>query len=201
MFFLYFFATYPTKVTFTTKCSIWKSKHIITAFLLTLLSACQTYQLNDPWPERIPSRDIFIQSYLDKKNITHASDSQLGTHLTWIKRFYQGTTLYPNGWLDASDRYLESIASLEQREAIAPKLVDLGVQISTEWAQDNDIRLINSTNIATWADAMRTAAERGEQSIFLEKVERDVQDLLNKNLESRDIKYERYFEEESFDDF
>ena len=174
---------------------------LIVLKLLILLSACQTYKLDDEWPNDIPPRKIFVKGFLEKRDLTQADDAQLSYHLGWIKKFYQGTTLYPNGWLSASEQFIATINSKNEKKSVAKRLQNLGIAIGNEWAQDNSIRLINNTNMITWASAMRTAAERNKHSVFLDKVEKDVQALLNEELTSRDIKYERYFEEESFDDF
>lgn len=165
------------------------------------LNACTSYRLDDPWPADIPDRQLFVDGYLQKRGLNSATEAQLSNHLKWIKRFYQGTPIYPNGWLNASERYLASMTAAEERAQVDRRLKSLGVQIANEWAQDNEIRLINSTNIATWASAMRTAAEQGEHLSFLDKVEKDVQALINQKITARDIVYENYFVEESFDDF
>jgi len=171
------------------------------ALAISLLSACQTYRYTDPWPAELPARKVFIDGYLKKRNKETATEAELAYHLSWIKKFYQGTTLYPNGWLTASERYIASIEDSDDKKKVRQRLHILGKDIANEWAQDNEIRLINSTAIATWASAMRTAAETGQQLSFLDKVEKDVQSLINKTINVRDIKYENYFAEESFDDF
>ena len=169
--------------------------------LSLILSACQSYKLDDNWPSDIPPRKIFIDGYLEKRDLTQATDAELSYHLGWIKKFYQGTTLYPNGWLSASEQFIATIDSRSEKKSVAKRMQKLGIAIGNEWAQDNSIRLINNTNMVTWASAMRTAAERNTHSVFLDKVEKDVQALLSEEISSRDIKYDRYFEEESFDDF
>ncbi len=176
-------------------------RSIILMLLLLVLTACQSYQFEDAWPSDLPERQLFINAYLEKRGFETATDKELAYHLGWIKKFYQGTTLYPVGWLSASQRYIDSITSAKEKRATAERLELLGVKISNEWAQDNSTRLINNSNIATWASAMRTAADRSEQQRFLEKVEDDVMALLDNQIKAKDIKYERYFSEESYDDF
>lgn len=169
--------------------------------LMMFLSACQTYKLHDGWPEELPNQKLFIDGYLKKRGLESATDQQLSYHLGWIKKFYQGTTLYPNGWLNASSRFIATIDNENDKREINQRMKKLGVLIANEWAQDNKIRLINSSNMATWADAMRTAAERNEQTEFVKKVEDDVASLLEGKINSRNINYERYFKEETYDDF
>jgi len=77
----------------------------------------------------------------------------------------------------------------------------LGIDIANEWAQDNVVRKINSSNVATWGSALRTSAETNDQSSFISDVERDVQLLLSGKLEPSEINYERYYPAEDYDDF
>ena len=165
------------------------------------MSGCNSYRIDQAWPIELPPQKVFIKGFLDKRSLESASDSQLSYHLGWIKKFYQGTALYPNGWLSASDQFIESVKDEEDRRTVESRMYKLGILIANEWAQDNDIRLINNANIATWGSALRTAAEKEDQLLFLEKVELDVELLLTERLRARQIKYERYFPEESFDDF
>lgn len=180
-----------------------KSVHrlLVSSILLLALTACQSYKLEQEWPPQMPDQELFIAGYLEKRNLDSVSESEIAYHLGWVKKFYQGTTLYPNGWLRASSRYIESIKDPKIRSDVSERMMYLGVEIANEWAQENGVRKINSTNIASWGSAMKTAALRGEQLDFLDKVEKDVQSLINSKILSNDIGYDRYFVEESFDDF
>ena len=201
MFKLHFYGNTLFHTLKVTKVTSDISKLVIGILTALSIAGCQTYKLDSSWPTDMPKRQLFIDGYLDKRGIKTASESELGYHLGWIKRFYQGTTLYPVGWLSASQRYLGSIESPNQKTIIEKRLETLGVKIANEWAQDNSIRLINNSNIATWASAMRTAAERQEHQSFLDKVEKDVDALVSGKMSMREISYERYFAEESYDDF
>jgi len=169
--------------------------------VLLTLTACQTYQYKDIWPAEMPARELFIQGYLEKRGIETATQEELVYHLGWIKKFYMGTLLSPNGWLSASERYIASIKSSKEKADVDVRLKKLGVKIANEWAQDKKDRLINSANIAKWAEAMHTAAERHEHTAFLSMIEKDVQLLLDKEITARDIQYERYYSEEPFGTF
>ena len=178
-----------------------RCKTVFWISILLFLSACQSYKLDESWPAELPKRKLFVDGFLQKRGLDKATDAQLEYHLGWIQKFYQGTALYPTGWLSASSQFLATIDSNKERSVASRRLTKLGIPIANEWAQDNSIRLINNINMITWASAMRTAAERDEHSPFLEKVENDVAALLREEIKARDIKYERYFDEESFDDF
>ncbi len=173
----------------------------LAVFLPIVLTACQTHNLGNDWPKELPPSKVFVQAYLESRGLESATDSELSYHLTWVKRFYQGSRLYPRGWLYASGRFKDSINDPISRKKAKGQIYDLGIRIANEWAQDNDVRKINNSCIATWADAMRTAAERSKQLEFLDQVEADVERLISGEIQTRDIEYSRYFEEETYDDF
>lgn len=164
-------------------------------------AACVTNPSDQNWPNDLPERRIFVDAYLEKRDINDAPSAAIENHLVWIIRFYQGTVLYPNGWNRVSDRFLASIEDTKAKKAMKQRLEDLGVKIANEWAQDNDVRLINSTNVATWGSALRTAAESDDQSNFMTAVEKDVELLIQGLLKSNEVDYQRYYPEEDYDNF
>jgi len=165
------------------------------------MAACATKSSDENWPSDLPERKLFVDAYLENRNIDEASSAAIENHLVWIIRFYQGTVLYPNGWNRVSDRFLASIENTKAKAAMKQRLEKLGVRIANEWAQDNDVRLINSTNVATWGSALRTAAETNDQINFVIAVEKDVELLIEGLLQSNEIEYQRYYPEEDYDNF
>ncbi len=167
---------------------------------LLLLSGCQTIDSTNNWPSNLPDRQLFVESYE-----TSIKDGDkviaLEPHLTWIKRFYQGTTLYPFGWNKMTSLLLDSLASQTDKNIVEPRLYQLGLDISNEWAKDNAIRKITSSNIIVWGSALRIAAKEGKQLQFLDQIEQDVASLLEETLSSKDIRSDRYNAPEDFDDF
>jgi len=177
---------------------------IRTIFLIALLvslAGCATSVSDKKWPTDVPERKIFVDGYLKNRGLTKAEPKVLNAHLVWVVRFYQGTVLYPNGWNNVSNRFLNSIKETKDRDAMATRLYTLGIDIANEWAQDNVVRKINSSNVATWGSALRTSAETNDQNEFISAVERDVDLLLKGSLKPSEIKYERYYPEEDYDDF
>lgn len=187
------FNTHKHRTPFLKYCSV--------LFLVIIVSACQTLDTTQYWPDDIPDRKNFIPSYLEKRNIKTVDPEVLNQHLVWVIRFYHGTTIYPNGWNNASAMLLASIEDPAVKEAVAQDLHQLGIKIVNEWAHENELRNINSTNIATWGSALRTAAQRNDQIGFLEKINNDVDLLIARQLKTEDINYERYYPEQEFDDF
>jgi hypothetical protein len=168
---------------------------------LLMLVGCSTLASKKNWPADLPDRKIFVDAFLDNRQMSFAEPEAIEAHLVWIVRFYQGTVLYPNGWNRVSERFLASINERKAKKKMAKRIRALGILIANEWSQDNDIRRINSTHVATWGSALRTAAERGDQDGYVTKVESDAQALIDNRLESKEIDYERYYPTEDYDNF
>jgi len=169
-------------------------------FLAIALSACVTNTTQEKWPNDIPARSIFVDTW-KKQNAAGTNDSSLEEHLVWIVRFYEGSVLYPIGWNDMTRSLLDSLDTQQQRHALRPRLRALGQTICIEWAQKNSVRKIDSSAIAVWGNALRTSAERDEQELFVSKVESDVTALLSGDLNYREIVRERYYPPEDYDNF
>ena len=170
-------------------------------FLLSILAGCTTVATDHKWPSDVPARKIFVDAFFDKRDLDSADSKILESHLVWIVRFYKGTVLYPTGWNRVSDRFLASINEPAEKERMTKRLRSLGISIANEWAQDNNIRKINSANVSVWGSALRTSAEQGDQKNYISKVEKDVEDLIKGDLTSNQINYERYYPSEDYDDF
>ena len=171
---------------------------ILLSFFIT---ACQTLTTPKDWPEELPDRNIFVKAFHQKRGTDKVEDKVMNEHLGWIIRFYQGTVIYPNGWNRVSQLFLDSIPDEQRRALMRVRLEKLGIEIANEWAQDNAIRNINSSNIITWGSALRTAAEQGDQENFVSQVEADVEQLVAQKLSPKDISYERYYSDQDYDDF
>ncbi|MFQ3244647.1 MAG: hypothetical protein ACI9SP_001278 [Arenicella sp.] len=168
---------------------------------LLMLVGCSTLAAKKNWPADLPDRKIFVKAFLENRQISTAEPEALEAHLVWIVRFHQGTILYPNGWNRVSERFLASIDNQKDKQRMAKRIRALGILIANEWSQDNDIRRINNTHVATWGSALRTSAERADQSEYITKVESDVKALIDSSLESDEIDYERYYPSDDYDSF
>ena len=176
---------------------------ILLSMITLFLSACATTNTTkSDWPANLPKESIFIDAY--NEQVTNGNNTNaLKSHLTWIKRFYKGSIIYPIGWNHMTEMVMESLSSdtsVRQQEAQS-RLAALGQKISIEWAQSNKARNINSANIATWGNALRTSVKENSVFNFLDKVEVDVDELIARKLQMREITRERYFPPEDFDDF
>lgn len=176
-------------------------KLIFSLGVLMFISGCQTLDTSKYWPNDIPDRSIFVKAYMDKRNLESVDPRVLDSHLIWIIRFYHGTVIYPNGWNQASEMLLASVDEKQLKKEISIKINELGIKIANEWAQENEFRNINNTNIATWGSALRTSAERDDQEGFIAKIDADVDALVERRISPSDISYERYYPADDFDDF
>lgn len=95
----------------------------------------------------------------------------------------------------------DSVDQEVDKTKLKRRMHKLGLNICIEWAQDNRFRNIDSSMIAVWGNALRTAAEQNEQLAFVDKIETDVSALLIKQLTAKDIVRERYYPVEDYDDF
>lgn len=171
------------------------------AFLgFNVLFACTTMDSSRSWPENIPSRSFFVDIYHQTTD-PNPSQAMLERHLTWIKRFYQGSMLYPLGWNRMTEMLVASLRTEAEKKEAGDRLYQLGKRISVEWAQDNHVRNIDSANVAIWGNALKTSAERKEQMEFIGRVEQDVEDLIARQLEPSEITRERYYPPDDYDNF
>jgi len=174
---------------------------VLVMITLTILSACQTLDTTHNWPSELPNRQIFVDGFLQKRNTSDVDSQVLEAHLIWIQRFYQGTILYPNGWNKATSMFLKTIENDKKKSKLRRRMHLLGIDIACEWAQDNGIRNIDSTNIAVWASALREAASINDHEGYITKVEEDVAKLIAGEMRSNEIEFERYYPDEDYDNF
>lgn len=173
---------------------------LILLIAVAIMSGCVTKVSEENWPTTLPERSLFTQTWAEQK-AAGTNDSSLEKHLTWIRRFYEGSVIYPIGWNYMSEGVLESLDTQKQKNVMARRLQQLGILICIEWAQNNRIRKIDSKAVAVWGNALRTAVERKEQSKFVSKIELDVNDLLSGKLDASQIVRERYYPPEDYDNF
>ncbi|HAU67058.1 MAG: hypothetical protein P8I38_10080 [Arenicella sp.] len=177
-------------------------RFIILSIAIAALTACQTRTSEEAWPNDIPSRTYFKQAGIQHIGAESPNlQRKLNTYLLWIKRFYQGSIIYPLGWTEMSERLAMSMEQPDQQTEVRERMYELGRKISLVWAHDDPNRKITSANVAAWGSALRTAVDVNQQLSFIEAVERDVEDLLSGKLDSKVVRRDRYYPSEEFDDF
>lgn len=176
--------------------------HLFVILISLTLSACATIGSKSAWPDDIPDRQIFVDAYLQNHADAESVDAtELEQHLGWIKRFYQGTLIYPNGWIQATNRFLATVDDPAEKVILADRMRQLGIDIANEWAQENGIRNIDSSNVAVWGSALYEAANRDDHLGYIAKVEMDVAKLIEGKIAPDEIEYERYYPDNDYDSF
>ncbi len=141
------------------------------------------------WPEEIPTRDFFVEAF--ERDAANQQAQTRKDYLTWIVRFYRGWALYPRGWNWLTEEVVDSVDS-EQKGEVEAHMVSLGERISAEWAKDRDVRSVNTNHLMIWGDALKIAVRDGSQLDLAEKISRDVDALLAREMSPETIDLDRY---------
>jgi hypothetical protein len=167
-------------------------KFLPTLAALLLLCACTTPLPQPDWPAELPARQIFTTVWRSAAvNQTVQSEDD---YLLWVRRFYQGYNLVP-GWLSMSAQVNERLTPRE-RAAVARSLRELGSRIGAEWAKDNGVRLVNTRMVAVWRDALLEALAQEDLPAYLERLDADMDAVLNGRLAADEVVFERYYVDE-----
>ena len=165
--------------------------------LVVTLASCITPSIRD-WPDDVPPSNLFISAYrADAANQVLQSEQ---AYLEWILGFYQGTVIYPTGWLDV-ERQLRNITEPEQRAVLSSRLRNLGILIGSEWAKENEARLIDNRMLALWGTTLQLMQTTDARLGAIELVSQDIEALFAGNLQKTDIVEARYAERLGFEVF
>lgn len=169
---------------------------VLSALVCTIV-ACSTVPVaENNWPANMPPRDYFIEYY--SQNKANQAVSTLDAYLLWITRFYQGWELYQRGWLQASDELIASVDNSADIPRARELTYELGRIVAAEWAKDKRFRVIHTKHLIIWGNAMAKSMVENEQLFILEKIILDANHLLLFELQSNEIAYNRYYQEEEF---
>lgn len=169
-----------------------RKNRFIVLLSLCLLQACSLLSTDLDWPENAYPREYFEAAF--QADAAAQQYQTLDEYLLWITRFYYGNSLTP-GWLGLSEQLLERLEE-PQRSEVSERLYQLGGRIGSEWAKDNEVRLLNTRNAAVWRDALRESADRGDINEYITQVENDVTAIMAGSLSHEDIYFERYYIDE-----
>lgn len=175
-----------------------KLRHIsIVILLLSLVSGCT--HLRDQWPDQVPSRTLFVNTYnddTDNKDIQTQEE-----YLLWIQRFYLGWEIYRRGWLQMTDELVAEVDDPKQQKIIEKKMHNLGLKISREWAKKTKQRRIYTRHVAIWGNALLESLDKGESMLLIDKVNEDVNALLAHKIEPKMITENRYYAQDENNPF
>tara|TARA_B100001057_G_scaffold35874_1_gene32437 strand:- start:3596 stop:4147 length:552 start_codon:yes stop_codon:yes gene_type:complete len=172
-------------------------KTLNTLALISALASCITPNTRE-WPDDVPKISFFVNAYrADMANQALQSEQ---AYLEWILGFYQGTVIYPTGWLDVERQLLISTGT-EQKAVLASRLRDLGIRIGTEWAKDNEVRMIDNRMLALWGSCLQLMQGTDARLAAIDLVAQDIEALFKGALQKTDIVEARYAERLGFEVF
>ncbi len=160
--------------------------------LCVMLGGCAGLQRDfvKNWPENLPPANYFVSSY--ERDAVNQEHQALHEYMYWVRKFYEGTALYPRGWSDITDDILDATQDPAGRQRIARRLSVLGRDIAAEWSKDSGISLVKNHNLATWSIAASRAVAEGDVEETLDRIGDDLAQLLNRELTADAITAERY---------
>ncbi len=169
--------------------------------LISLLSACAGLRdgTSSEWPQGFPPASFFVSAY-EADTANHELQS-LQEYLYWVRRFYEGTALYPTGWNDLTADVLAATPDPDLASKRKQKLHRLGRDIAAEWSKDSSVNRVESYHLAVWGGAAGRAVDVGNVDETLQKVSHDVQKLLLLALPPEVITESRYHPEDPDDEF
>lgn len=165
---------------------------IRTTVLATLfvLQGCSTLAgRGDDWAATLPPKHHFSEVYeSDRANATRQSRDE---YLRWVRSFYEGSSIYPFGFLDLKSAVLDGLDA-ETGKRVAAKLDAAGLLIGAEWAKDRGATRIHTSTLSVWGEALQLAAAAGQAETVTDAVSADVRALLSGEIAELSIKPDRY---------
>ena len=157
--------------------------------LCSSLLSCITGFDSSSWPEQIPAPEYFFAAYeVDQENGVRQARYE---YMNWVVNFYEGSLLYPTGWLEIEDRVVAGFAD-EDKVAARLEIQQLGALIAAEWAKHNDIRLIDTRILALWGSVLQLAADPAQRSASIKLIGLDAKKLLTGSLDKSVVTEVRY---------
>lgn len=173
--------------------TIWLLRRARSTWLLLVgaaVAGCATLPAADPdWPDHAPAQRQFLQVYeLDAVNRAVQPREE---YLNWVKQFYDGSDIYPLGWAELEQVFLDEFDPPVQART-AEELQRLGGKLAADWAKHNNLRSITSAMLLIWLQVIQEAIESGLGLAALELIEQDVDALLDGRLPPQAVGVERY---------
>ena len=169
-------------------------------FTLLAISACSTAILrsDQDWPRDLPPLDYYIDYY--NQDPANQQAISLNEYLLWVRHLYLGWELYSNGWLALSGELANTIEDKRQREIAKQKLIVMGRIVSPEWAKHKKFSTIKTRHLIIWGNALNESPAHNEQLKIIDQVLADANLLIKGQLSAKDIRAERYYPQEPFDE-
>lgn len=94
----------------------------------------------------------------------------------WVRKFYEGTRFPPvKGWDAQTQALLERIDAGAQADVTA-RVNKLGSAIASEWAKDNAVRRISTSDLQGWGRELEKAASKDAAALLatIERLDGDI---------------------------
>lgn len=144
-----------------------------------------------PWSEDLPPRAYFLLNY-QQDAVNRGLENQK-EYLSWVIRFYKGWSLYPKGWNEITKELLLQLKNAQTASLVKHKMEQLGLLISGEWAKNNQTRLITTYHVSVWGNALMQSLDQGDTLNLIDRVAKDINALLTRELNADAITAERYY--------
>lgn len=97
--------------------------------------------------------DAFFKQRYEADKANQSKQSWAEYH-KWVQRFYQGQSFPPiAGW---ADREKDLVA---KAPAAKPQIEGVGRLIAAEWAKDNAVRKVSTSDLQAWGSQFKDAAK------------------------------------------
>lgn len=166
-------------------------KACLTVLTVLLCAACARTPIDQAdWPEELPPVHYYQGVY--EQDHGNREAQSLESYLKWVRRFYEGWDMYPDGWLSTSRDILGGVEEAHKRSRLEAKLADLGKLISAEWAKSSEKRTIRSRELSVWGQALLKSVNNDDEEHLVDRVTADVNALLSGQLDPTDVDLKRY---------
>lgn len=101
-------------------------------------------------------------------------------HLDWVQTFYKGKRFPPvAGWSDREREILQKLPASAHAE-VKPHLDSTARLLASEWAKDNSVRKVSTSDLQTWGKRFADAAKEPQTLLTaLKQVESEIHSRLD----------------------
>lgn len=77
----------------------------------------------------------------------------------WVRTFYEGKRFPPiSGWADREKEILAKLPAASHAQ-VKPLLSQVGARLAAEWAKDNAVRKVSTSDLQTWGKRFSDVAK------------------------------------------
>lgn len=123
--------------------------------LIPFLGVAQTQKKQVTW--YVPIEADFRPEY--NRDTANQARQTWNSYAEWVRSFYAGSFLSA-GWTAQGRSILASVRYAAAQQELLEMLNYLGKKIAREWAKDNGIRKINTSDLSVWGRTLTDAKSR-----------------------------------------